>query len=237
MEQKYIDVSRHQGRVDWRQVKAAGIQGAMIRAVSTSPAFGGVYIDPFFEENYSGCKAAGLPVGVYYYTYAQDKTEADIELMTLRNALNGKKFELPIAVDVEDESLTALSPARLTELVEYALATIESWGGYAMVYTYTSYKRHLDMPRLSRYDLWQADWRGVTPSGAGMWQYTNRAKVPGVNGRCDANFAYRNYPAIIKNAALNDFTRRPCNPEEGEDGNLLLKIVKFIQKLLGGEKL
>ena len=101
---------------------------------------------------------------MYYYTYAQTKATADAELAKLHEALTGKSFELPIAVDVEDNKLKPLSAAALSELVAYAADTIESWGLYAMVYTYTYYSNtELDMDALAAYDLWIADYTGKRP--------------------------------------------------------------------------
>ncbi len=200
-----IDVSRYQGSIDWNAVRKSGnIGGAMLKTVSTNKSFGGIYIDPTFETNYKACKANGIPVGVYYYTYAQDKATADKELAKLKEALAGKTFELPIAVDVEDNKLTPLSKAALSELVKYAVDTIEGWGLYAMVYTYTSYANtELDMDALAAYDLWIADYRGTRPTRAhGMWQYTDSGSVPGISGNVDISHAYKDYPAIIQRAGL-----------------------------------
>ena len=78
---RYIDVSRYQGQIDWAQVAAAGYKGAMLKTVSTNPKLSkradGLYIDPTFERNYRDARAAGLDVGVYYYTYATSEAMAD----------------------------------------------------------------------------------------------------------------------------------------------------------------
>ena len=131
-----IDVSRYQGTIDWSRL-AGKIGGAMLKTVSTNKSFGGLYIDPRFERNYAECRRLGIPVGAYYYTYAQDDAAARAELDKLHQALEGKTFTLPIAVDVEDNKLKPLSADALTGLVIRAADTIESWGLYAMVYTYT----------------------------------------------------------------------------------------------------
>ena len=108
-----LDVSRWQGRIDWDAVKRSGkIDGVMLKAVSTNRKLSkrkdGLYIDPTFERNYAECKRLGIPVGVYYYTYATDKEMADAELALLKSALTGKTFELPISVDVEDNKINRL---------------------------------------------------------------------------------------------------------------------------------
>lgn len=198
-----IDVSRYQGVIDWERL-AGKIGGAMLKTVSTNKSFGGIYIDPQFERNYAECKRLGIPVGVYYYTYAQDAATARAELDKLHEALIGKSLELPAAVDVEDNKLKPLSADALTDLVIAAADAIESWGLYAMVYTYTYYANtELDMDRLAAYDLWIADYRGQRPTRShGMWQYTSTGRLEGIAGNVDISHAYKDYPSIITRAGL-----------------------------------
>ena len=198
-----IDVSRYQGTIDWQQVRP-NVGGAMLKTVSTNSRYGGIYIDQQFERNYSECKRLGIPVGAYYYTYAQDAATIQAELAKLHEALAGKTFTLPIAVDVEDNKLKPLSADALTDLVIAAADAIESWGLYAMVYTYTYYSQtELNMDRLAAYDLWIADYRGTRPSRKhGMWQYTSTGQLEGITGNVDISHAYKDYPSIITRAGL-----------------------------------
>lgn len=201
-----MDVSRWQGNIDWKKVKASGkIDGVMLRTVSTSTAYGGIYIDPTFEKNYWGCVEAGLPVGAYYYTKGTTIDYATKELAKLKVALEGKTFTLPIAVDVEDPFLKALSPESLAQLIKMEAKQIEKWGLYAMVYTYTNFAdTALAMHELTDFDLWIADYRSKRPSRKhSMWQYTNKGKIPGVSGPVDLSHAYKDYPAIIRRAGLS----------------------------------
>ena len=198
-----IDVSRYQGTIDWEQL-VGKIGGAMLKTVSTNKSFGGIYIDPQFERNYAECKRLGIPVGAYYYTYAQDAATVQAELDKLQQALAGKTFTLPIAVDVEDNKLKPLSADALTDLVIAAADAIESWGLYAMVYTYTYYSQtELSMDRLAAYDLWIADYRSKRPTRKhGMWQYTSTGRLDGIAGSVDISHAYKDYPTIIARAGL-----------------------------------
>ena len=198
-----IDVSRYQGTIDWAKVQP-NVGGAMLKTVSTNKSFGGIYIDQQFERNYAECKRLGIPVGAYYYTYAQDQATAQAELAKLREALAGKSFTMPIVVDVEDNKLKPLSADALTDLVIFAAETIESWGMYAMVYTYTYYANtELNMDRLAAYDLWIADYRGKRPARKhGMWQYTSTGRMDGIAGNVDISHAYKDYPSIITRAGL-----------------------------------
>ena len=210
---RYIDVSRYQGKITldgWRKVKAAGYKGAMLKTVSTnrklSKRADGLYIDPTFESNYRNAKAAGLDVGVYYYTNATSEAMADAELALLRQALRGKALTLPVAVDVEENKLKPMSTLDLTNLTAYALEQVEKMGFYAQLYTYTGYKYELDMARLSsRWDVWLADYTGKTPNvtfNYNAHQHTSKGSVPGITGNVDLNVTTLNYPKIIRKKGL-----------------------------------
>lgn len=209
---RYIDVSRYQGAIDWAQVAAAGYKGAMLKTVSTnhklSKRADGLYIDPTFEDNYRNAKAAGLDVGVYYYTYATNKDMVNTELSLLRQAVYGKELTLPVAVDVEDNKLGKLNKQSLTDLTAYALHEVEQLGFYAQLYTYTSFaKAHLFVggEDLHPYDVWLADYTGKTPNvtfNYNAHQHTSKGAVPGISGNVDLNVTTLNYPRIIRKKGL-----------------------------------
>ena len=100
MEFRGIDVSKWQGKIDWKKVKDAGAQFAILRA-----GYGRAIsqIDPFFYANYEACKAIGLPVGAYWYSYATDTDDARREAATCLEAIKGKSFEYPVWFDQEYE--------------------------------------------------------------------------------------------------------------------------------------
>lgn len=207
---RYIDVSRYQGEINWAEVATAGYKGAMLKTVSTnhklSKRADGLYIDPTFETNYRNAKAAGLDVGVYYYTYATNEAMADAELALVRQAVYGKELTLPVAVDVEENKLKPMSTIDLTNLTAYALEQVEKMGFYAQLYTYTGYKYELDMARLSsRWDVWLADYTGKTPNvtfNYNAHQHTSKGAVPGISGNVDLNVTTLNYPRIIRKKGL-----------------------------------
>ena len=217
-----MDVSRYQGTIDWDKVKASGIvSGVMLKTVSTNRKLSerkdGLYIDPTFERNYAECKRVGLPVGVYYYTYATDKEMADAELALLKTALTGKTFELPISVDVEDNKIKKLSTQALTDLAAYELAAVEQWGFYALLYVGLNFAQtelYMTGAALCKYDVWLARYpkdksktkpedKPKTDFAFGMWQYTSTASVPGITGNADLSHAYKDYAAIIAKKGLN----------------------------------
>lgn len=210
---RYIDVSRYQGKITldgWRKVKASGYKGVMLKTVSTNRKFSkradGLYIDPTFERNYAGARAAGLDVGVYYYTYATSEAMADAELALVREAVRGKELTMPVCVDVEENKLKKLSTLGLTNVVAYALEKVEAMGFYAQLYTYTGYSYELDMQRLAgRWDVWLADYTGKTPKVDYIYhahQHTSKGRVPGISGNVDLNVTEINYPRIIRKKGL-----------------------------------
>lgn len=216
-----MDVSRWQGSIDWDKVKASGlVSGVMLKAVSTNRKLSkrkdGLYIDPTFERNYTECKRVGLPVGVYYYTYATTHTMADAELALLKIALTGKTFELPICVDVEENKITKVGKQTLTDLTAYALGKIESWGFYAMLYTGLYFgcdNLYMTCAALKPYDVWLAAYRSKKPEpdwSFGLWQYTRKGKIPGVvdaiPGKVsgvDLSVPYKDYAKIITKKGLD----------------------------------
>ena len=218
MEKTIMDVSRHQGVIDWAKVKASGkVDGVMIRAMGNSGAgkASKPYLDPYFARNYAECTRVGLPVGVYGYFKATTKAQADKELAYFKKLLTGRSFELPVAVDIEDEVQKPLGKAALTNLTAYMLSTVESWGVYALLYTglwFGNTFLYMGGAALKPYDVWLAAYRTRKPAPGwpfGMWQYTSTAHIPGVvdatpgkTTNVDMSHAYKDYAAIIKRAGL-----------------------------------
>ena len=219
MPRTILDVSRWQGSIDWDKVKASGlVSGVMIRAMGNSK--GGKpskpYIDPFFARNYAECTRVGLPVGVYGYFKATTKAQADRELALFRQALGGRTFQLPVAVDIEDKLQAALSKSALTDIVAHCLSVVESWGVYAMLYTGLNFGQtnlYMGGAALKPYDVWLARYpkdqsktkpedKPKTDFPYGIWQYTGSGRVPGISGDVDLDWAYKDYAAIIQRAGL-----------------------------------
>lgn len=219
MEKTIMDVSRHQGTIDWAKVKASGkVDGVMIRAMGNSAEGrpSAHYTDPQFARNYAECKRLGIPCGVYGYFKAVNREQADKELAYFKKLLTGRSFELPVAVDIEDEVQQPLGKAALTDLTAYMLSTVESWGVYAMLYTglwFGSTFLYMGGAELKPYDVWLArypkDQRKTKPEDKpktafafGMWQYTSTARMPGVSTNVDMSHAYKDYAGIISKKGL-----------------------------------
>lgn len=212
MAKTILDVSRHQGVVDWEKVKASGkVDGVMIRALGTSG--GKPYVDPQFARNYGECTRLGIPMGIYWYSTAATKVAADAELALLRSVLAGKPLQLPVALDLEAAGLRKLGKSALTDLAAYELAQLERWGVYAMLYTYLDFAQnclYLSGAALKRYDVWLAAYRARKPEPGwpfGMWQYTSTARVPGISVNVDLSEAYKDYLAIIQRKGLGGLVK------------------------------
>ena len=211
MAKPIMDVSRHQGTIDWAKVKASGqIDGVMIRAMGNSAdgRSSAPYTDPQFARSYAECKRLGIPCGAYGYFKATSRAEADQELACFKKLLTGRSFELPVSVDIEDKAQQALGKAVLTDLVAYILGVVQSWGVYALLYTglwFGSTFLYMGGAALKPYDVWLAAYRTKRPAPSwpfGMWQYTSTARVPGVGTNVDMSHAYKDYAGIIQRAGL-----------------------------------
>lgn len=208
-----IDVSHHQKAMDWNAVKSSGkVQFAMLRA-----GFGRYddQVDKQFELNYAECKRLGIPVGAYWYSYATTVDEARTEMELFLRTIQGKSFEYPVCFDQEyEQSILALTNAQRTSIVKTALEMLEEAGYYAALYCSRDWiNTKLDAAELEAYDLWVADYTDAETSPTalpyGMRQVSshNSFGVPGVPADAvaglDCDYAYKDYPAIIKGAGLN----------------------------------
>ena len=208
-----IDVSYHQGLIDWRQVANSGIQYAIIRAVGwdrTNQTVGGV--DTMFDYNVREAKKYGIKVGAYIYTYAKNESEILTEVNAFLGAMqklerDGYKLDLPVFVDQEDNSLLqGLTYADRTRLLRYEMVVLEQKGYYPGMYMSTSWSQsNVDAEQLYRdgYDMWIADYRTsvqnpVWSGRCAMWQYSSTGKVPGINTNVDMNYLYKDYSGLIQ---------------------------------------
>lgn len=200
-----IDVSKHQGIIDWSKVET---DFAILRA-----GFGRYanQKDPQFENNYAGAKAAGIPVGAYWYSYAKSELEARKEAEACTWVLRDKQFEYPIYFDIEDSTQGHLSKSTLTAICEAFCDTLEKAGYFAGVYASTYwFTNKLDHARLaSKYTIWLADYRaGYNETLVrDMHQYTSNGHVAGISGPVDMNTCTRDFPSIIKKASLNGYSK------------------------------
>lgn len=200
---KVIDVSKHNGIIDWGKVADHGVKAVIIRA-----GFGR-YIsqkDKTFEKNYLGAKIAGLAVGSYWYSYAETPSEAKQEAAVFLEAIKDKTFDMPIYFDIEEQKHVKLGKAMCTAITSAFCAEIEKAGYFVGIYSFDSFFiTNLDTAVSERYTKWVARIGGTPNTKHDLWQYEWQGKINGIKGDTDVNICYKDFPRIIRNAGLNGY--------------------------------
>ncbi len=197
-----IDVSVFQGDIDWNSVKADNIDFVMLRVGYRGYGSKGIMeIDDMFFEHYNGAVAAGLAIGVYFYSQATNSAEAIEEALLVLDTIKGLNITFPVAYDWEyvdnAEARTAhMTGAQITECA-YAFCSTVSAAGYTPIIYFNCEIGYFeyDLEKLAEYDFWLAEY-GSYPSflyDYKMWQYTADGSVSGVNGVVDINVCTVNY--------------------------------------------
>lgn len=241
---KGIDVSYSQGNINWSHVKADGVKFALIRAGYGRESS---QKDSQFENNYAGCKSNGIPCGAYWYSYAKSAEEAKQEAKVFLQVIKGKSFEYPVYIDLEEKSQFALGKKICSDIVQAFCDVMENAGYYAGLYCSTSYlDSHISDSIKNRYAIWVAQYNDkCTYTGDyGIWQhsvaghpehdYVRAGKVYGVDGQCDLDYAYVDYPYIIKAAGLNGFSKsdiKSDSEESAPEKSTLEKILDHVASI------
>lgn len=218
-----IDVSHWQGDIDWKKVKASGIDFVMIKLGGSDSKSGEYYIDEKFNDNYKKAKATGLSVGAYWFTgnkftsCLRAKLEADYVL----SAIKGKYFDYPIAVDIET---TYKSDRESATVAAITFCDVLAWDNYyPIIYGSDSsgFKERLNIDRLVRFDKWVARYSSTNSAKVtaapsyvtnySMWQYTSKGKVDGIEGNVDLDYSYVDYSDIIKRYGYNGYKAKIQN--------------------------
>lgn len=198
-----IDVSEYQGVIDWEKVKGAGVEFAIIRAGYRTYGGGVITLDNSLITNIDGANAAGIDVGVYFFSQAITTEEAIEEADAILNAVAGRKITYPIVFDWE---IIYDDTARTDKMTVEGLADccvafcerVKSAGYTPMVYQNASTSTYkLDMPRIKDYDFWLAEYTDFPTFyyEYDMWQYTSEGKVPGIEGNVDMNISFKDFSA------------------------------------------
>ena len=186
-----IDVSNFQGTIDWNQVKAAGIEFAILKV---GPVYGKP--DSTFERNATECERLGIPYGVYYYSYARSVADANKEADRTLAWLGGHYPSLPIYYDLEDNYILQdpnFSKDKLAQIAQTFCNRMEAVGFKSGIYANLNwFNNYLNSPSLNGYDHWvaQYNWHCDYAGSYSFWQYSSRGNVPGVNGSCDMNYCF-----------------------------------------------
>lgn len=223
---KGIDVSVHNGSIDWQKVKNAGIQFAILRA-----GYGRELSqkDARFEENYRNAKATGIPVGAYWYSYAMSEDEARLEADVFLSVIKVKQFEMPVYFDLEEKKQFDLGKEKVSAIMRAFLEKIEKAGYFTGLYgSASSLTTRTADDIKSRYTIWLAHWTDQTnySGNYGIWQYSSEGKVNGISGNVDLDICTTDFPAIIRNKGLNVFGKEQIFTPEPDitSANVTVKI-------------
>ena len=190
-----IDVSKWQKEIDWDKVKNEGVDFAIIRCGYRGSVTGSLVEDPYFEQNIKGARAAGIKVGVYFFTQAVNEVEAVEEASMVISLVRDYELQYPVFIDTEGAGGNGRADSlNVEERTAVCEATVKNAGLEAGVYASRNwYNNKLTASTLESYAIWLAEYRSV-PLYQGyyqMWQYTSKGKINGINGNVDLNVSYR----------------------------------------------
>ena len=224
-----IDVSHHQGTINWertaselRRVNGGNNPGfAILRAgYSARHGKGGLCNDGQILNNIIGCEKYGVPMGIYFYSYDTSSEASEITAKQVVNLIKAHKFDYPIFLDIEYEPFNkgtdgsgrtrSQVKADNTAIIKAGLNVFESAGYYAAVYCSRNFfLNYTNLSELKDFDKWEAAYTAVDTGTVtnGIWQYSssNPLGIAGFGNSLDCDVAYRDYPSIIKNAGLNGY--------------------------------
>ena len=178
-----IDVSKWQGDIDFDKIKEAGVEFVFIKLGGQNGIGGEYYLDPKFERNIEGFINVGIPVGLYFYSYANSIENAKADALWVLNQIKNYKIDLPIAFDWENWSkynYFHISFNTLTKSAEMFIKTLEENGYHGMLYSSKSYLENIWLENnlstwLAHYTI-KTDYKGKY----NCWQRTSLAKIPGI---------------------------------------------------------
>lgn len=208
-----IDMSQWQGNVNWKKIKSSGVDFVMLRLGYGKGRYGNANyaMDTKFESYVKGAESVGIPIGIYFYSYATNPKEAQAEAEFTIEQLRGIDVSFPIAYDLEDPSILEVTDNETrTEMARTFMETVSAAGYTPMFYTNKNwYDNYIDADKLSDYEFWYARYTYVEPDrneyNYGMWQATSTQKMNGITeNTVDLNFLYKDYFELVdtRNYAL-----------------------------------
>lgn len=212
-----IDVSEWNGDIDWKKVKESGVSYAIIRVGGRYTRSGGYFTDSSYEENIKEALAAGLDVGVYFFSAAINTTEAKQEAAYVMKLISGYNINLPVVMDYEYESGHAgrlydahLSKNAATNVVKAFCSSVEAKGYVGMIYASMSVLRDDMNPAViaKSYPVWTAQYNVTDDltTAHSYWQYSSTGVVPGMPGATDLDFRYIKKPVAVKSLTQKSST-------------------------------
>ena len=189
-----LDVSRWQGDINFQAVKDSGVEFVFVRVGSQRGVGGEYYIDPKFHQNIKGFNEVGIPVGIYFYSYADSIKSAKTEAKWVVEQLKEYKVDLPVVFDWENWSFFqefGVSFYNLTEIAKSYLNVIEDAGYEGMLYSSKNYLENVWYK--TKYPVWLAHYTDKTNYDGEykVWQLCANGRVSGINGNVDINVMYK----------------------------------------------
>ena len=195
-----IDVSKYQPSINWSAVKASGVNYVIIRCGYRGASTGALIQDPYFTSHIKGAKAAGLKVGVYFFTTALTEAEAVEEASMCAELCSGYGINYPIFMDCENSprpGYNSMSASERTTIIKAFCNTIKSAGYTPGVYANKTWlSSYINTSALSGCKIWLAQYNPAGPTYSGrydLWQYTSKGHVDGISGNVDMNQSYLGY--------------------------------------------
>lgn len=187
---KCLDISTWQGYVDFNKVKSAGYNYVILRA-----GFGreNSQKDNTFERNYANAKAAGIKVGVYWFSYSTSPSDAYREANACLYCLNGKRLDMPVYYDLEYQPAMSMSNSNYTQMALNFCSTIKKAGYKSGVYSSASvYGYLLNRQTLinNGVSIWNAQWSSYCSVPCDIWQYSEKGQVNGISASVDMNYIH-----------------------------------------------
>lgn len=219
-----VDVSKWQGNFDFKNAKEQGVKFAILRAGYTGSSDGtSKAIDEKYERNYKEAKKQKIGVGAYWYSRATSKSKGEAEAKYMYDkCLKGKQFEYPIYIDVEDTVYQKKAGKKaVTEAIIGFCEYLENKGYWVGIYAsdISGFKEMMNVNDLKAYDKWVARY-GSEPkyvTSYGMWQFSStNGKIRGASNSLDLDYAYKDYPKIMKEKGLNGFTKNKTSEKKEE---------------------
>lgn len=193
---KGIDVSKWQGNIDWPAVKEYGIEFAFIRLGHDNHI-----VDPYYAKNMQEADAAGIPVGVYFYSTAETMAESLSDAQFVIDNLQGYPVSYPVAIDLEDSSQSSkLTKEQITAIGKVFCDEIRKAGYTPMIYCNENwYRNYVDFGSVGDVERWIARYNHSHDASLtkDIWQAGSTTRIAGVNGNVDINFAYKDYTQIV----------------------------------------
>lgn len=216
MERKGIDVSAHQGKINWDTVAAYGMDFVLLRITEL-----GNVVDSYFETNFAGCNKHKIPVGVYKYSYAMTIEEIQSEARKVVSTLNSRKIQFPVFLDLEYHNQRTLGAESIHKMADAFRKIIEAAGYKFAIYCNLDWYMNVICSHLRKYEFWIARYpdndngtmqERLRPDIGVGWQYSSKAKIPGISGNVDRDVFYKDYAepkkeeTAVAKTKLQEFT-------------------------------